>query len=97
MVALPGAAEACTVVSSCGTVVISRSGSNVIVVVKDKSGAAAVGAEVSARKGRGAFDVKTTGARGQTSHALNVKPGDAVDVTVDVGGCRITKSDCVLT
>ena len=96
-VAAPRAAHACTVIEPrCGTIVISRSGSDLIVKVQDASGAAAVGAEVSAREGRGAFDVQKTGTLGQTTHALGISAGSSVDVVVVIGGCRISKADCVV-
>lgn len=94
---VPNSAEACIVIKKgCGTISISRSGSDVVVVVKNKSGGAAVGARVSVRMGRGAFDEKKTGKLGKTMHSIGVSSGDTVDVVVKIGGCTITKSDCVL-
>ena len=79
LIAAPSAAQACTVVvPRCGTIVISRSGSDVIVLVKDASGKAAVGATVSVRMGRGRFDEQVTGKLGQTTHPIGVSSGDAV-------------------
>ncbi len=92
-----GAASACTIVEKgCGTIVVTRSGSDVVVTVKNDSGAAQNGARVSVRKGRGAFDVQQTGRLGQTIHELDVVSGDIVDVVVDLGDCRISAPDCVL-